>query len=327
VTTIRPVRLPLYLLQYRVWTLTFRAFDRNADWLGGEARTAADLVAPADVPDDCQIAVVRSQPLAGDIPVVSSDGGWIRYLRARYPRRYIDMKGTFKDYLATFSSKSRSTLTRKVRKFGEASGGALDVRVYSTPEQIAEFHRLAREVSKKTYQEKFYAAGLPDGAEYVKELRARAARDAVRGFLLFQGGNAVAYLLCPVEEGRLLYDHLGHDPAVQQLSPGTVLQYAALEKLYEEGRFRIYDFTEGDAPHKEFFATDHRECGDVWFLRRTLRNRIAVSLHRGLDRFSARIRKLLERIGIKAWLKRLTRRAKKPKSEGVGPGEGDAAKA
>lgn len=322
-TTIRPIRLPLYLLQYRVWTFTFRASDRNADWLKGEARSAADLVAPADVPEDCPVAVVRSQPLAGEVPVVSKDAKWIRYLRSRYPRRYIEMTGTFQDYLKTFSSKSRSTLTRKVRKFGEASGGALDVRVYRTPPEMAEFHRLAREVSRKTYQEKFYAAGLPDGPAYVKELEERAAKDAVRGFLLFQGGQPVAYLLCPAQEDRLLYDHLGHDPAVQQLSPGTVLQYAALEHLFGEGRFRIYDFTEGDAPHKEFFATHHRDCGDVFFFRRTLKNRIAVSLHRGLDRFSARIRRLLERIGIRAWLKRLTRRGKKP--EGKGPGEGDAA--
>jgi CelD/BcsL family acetyltransferase involved in cellulose biosynthesis len=310
VTTIRPIRFPLYLLQYRLWTLTFLASDRNADWLDGEPRSHADLVPPDDVPAECQVAVVRSQPLQGDIPAVHSDARWIRYLRSRYPRRYIDMRGTFKDYLASFSSKSRSTLTRKVRKFGEASGGTLDARSYSTADQMAEFHRLAREVSSRTYQEKFYGAGLPDGDEYRRDLAARAAEDRIRGFLLFQAGRPVAYLLCPVVQGRLLYDHLGYDPAVGQLSPGTVLQYAALERLFAEGRFSIFDFTEGDAPHKEFFATHHRECGDVFFFRRTARARLAVGAHRGLDRLSARTRRLLDRVKLRAWLKRITRRGK-----------------
>ena len=313
---IRPVGLPFYFLQYRVGTLTFRASDRNADWLEGAARTDAALAAPDDVPEDCDVAIVRSQPLEGDVPQVRFGARWIRYLRRRYPRRYIDMSGSFRDYLASFSSKSRSTLTRKVRRLTEASGGTLDVRSYARPEEMAEFHRLARELSRKTYQERFYDAGLPQGEDFRRELETRAAGDGVRGFLLFQAGAAVAYLLCPVERGRLLYGFLGYDPAVAQQSPGTVLQYAALERMFDERRFSIFDFTEGDAPHKEFFATHHRDCGDVFFFRRTLRNAAAVSAHCNLERASAAAQRMIERAGLRARLKRLVRGARRAPAAG-----------
>ncbi len=309
---IRSTQLPLYFLQYRILTFTFRAADRTADWLNGEARTSTELVAPDDARDDCDVAIVRSQPLAGDVPAVSFAGRWIRYLRRRYPRRYIEMGGSFRDYLASFSSKSRSGLTRKVRRFAEASGGRLDARAYATPEQLTDFHRLAREVSRKTYQEKFFDAGLPDDDAFRRDLETRAEQAAVRGFLLFLNDLPVAYLLCPVEENRLLYGFLGYDPGVARLSPGTVLQYAALEHLFAEGRFSIFDFTEGDGPHKEFFATHHRDCGDVYYFRRTARNAFAVSAHRALERTSAGTLWTLDRIGLRARLKRLTRGAGRP---------------
>jgi CelD/BcsL family acetyltransferase involved in cellulose biosynthesis len=306
--SIRQTALPFYFLQYRVGTWTFPAADRNADWLGGEPRTDAALAAPEQPPPDgCDAAIVRSQPLAGPLPALVFGPAWIRYLRRRYPRRYIDMRGTFADYLRAFSSKSRSTLTRKVRRLTEAGGGRLDARVYATAAEIAEFHGLAREISRKTYQERLFDAGLPDDAAYRAELEQRAAAGAVRGFLLFLGGTPVAYLLCPVDRDRLLYGFLGHDPAVARLSPGTVLQYAALEQLFAERCFAIFDFTEGDGPHKEFFATHHRDCGDLYYFRRTGRNVLAVSTHRALDRGSTAARRVLAGGGLTARLKRVTR--------------------
>ena len=58
-------------------------------------------------------------------------------------------------------SKSRSTLHKKVKKFldsGEGSG----MRTFTKPHEIAEFHRLARGVSARTYQERLLDAGIPD---------------------------------------------------------------------------------------------------------------------------------------------------------------------
>jgi CelD/BcsL family acetyltransferase involved in cellulose biosynthesis len=209
---------------------------------------------------------------------------------------------TFEEYLAKFSSKSRATLRAKARKFP-------DWRSYSSPDEMADFHRIARAISERTYQEKLHDAGLPASAAFLDEARRLAAEDRVRAYLLFHEGRAVAYLYCPVHDGVLVYEYLGYDPEFAKLSPGTALQYLALEKLFAEGRYRLFDFTQGEGSHKEYFSNGSVFCADIYWFPATLGNRLRVRAHHGLDRFSGRVVALLDRMGLKERVKRWLRRA------------------
>jgi CelD/BcsL family acetyltransferase involved in cellulose biosynthesis len=51
---------------------------------------------------------------------------------------------------------------------------------------------------------------------------------------------------------------LGHDPAFGQFSPGTVLLFLILERLFAERRFRVFDFGGMAAEYKVFFCD--RQC-------------------------------------------------------------------
>lgn len=219
------------------------------------------------------------------------------FVRQAYPRAYAALDTEFDTYLAGFSAKSRSTLKRKTRKFAERSGGAIDLRAYRTPEEMAEFHALARTVSARTYQERRFGAGLPDGPEALATLRERAARDAVRGWLLFLDGRPVSYLHAPAEGDTLIYAHLGYDPDFADLSPGTVLQLEAMRALMAERRFRWFDFTEGDGQHKRLFATGTLDCVDLLLLRRTAGNLVAGHVLNGVDGAVAAAKGALARIG------------------------------
>ncbi|MHC4165023.1 MAG: GNAT family N-acetyltransferase, partial [Planctomycetota bacterium] len=227
---------------------------------------------------------------------------------SQYERRYVDLGGTFDDYLKRFSSKSRSTLQRKVRKFGQLCGGEADWRAYRTRAEMDEFYRLAREVSRKTYQERLLDAGLPESDEFREEMLEAAERDGTRGYLLFHESRPVAYLHCPIHDGVVFYGYLGYDPEYAKWSPGTVLQRLALERLFEEAGLRMFDFTEGEGRHKSFFSTHSVLCADIYYLRRSLRNRCLVRLHSGLDAFSRALVRLLDRLGLKERIKRLIRR-------------------
>lgn len=255
-------------------------------------------------PDGTSVVVAGSYPVARALPRVSVTPQAIRYVPSQYRRYYTDLSGTFEAYLAKFSSKSRSTLKKKVRKFAEFSGGEVAWREYR-PGALEEFHRLAFPVSETTYQARLLDAGLPGADEFLAEL---PRYDDVRAYLLFHEERAIAYLFCPVVDGNLLYMYVGYDPDYQQWSPGTVLQYLALEAVFAEGRFRTFDYTEGEGPHKEFFATDSVACADLWYFRKTVRNRLIVGLHDGLRRASAGSVGLLDRLGLKSRLKKLIRR-------------------
>lgn len=234
---------------------------------------------------------LRSVPVRQLGELERGQAGLRRFVRQTYARSYADLDGTFDGYLAGFSAKGRSTLKRKARKLAERSGGALDVRCYRTPEEVEEFHRLARPLSARTYQEKLLDYGLPDGEEALAAMRALARADALRCWLLFLDGRPVAYLYAPAEGDALVYAYLGYDPAVADLSPGTVLQFEAMRRLFDEGRFRWFDFAEGEGRHKRQFATGSVDCADLLLLRPTPANLVTGYALDGFDRTVAWVKR------------------------------------
>ena len=122
------------------------------------------------------------------------------------------------------------------------------------------------------------------------------------------GASPIAYIFCPVRDGILFYNYLGYDPEFRDWSPGTILQYLVLERLFSEGKFKMFDFTDGEGPHKEFFSTGNTWCADVYFLRRTVRNLLLLRLHSGLKTLSGATVKALDRLGVKSQIKKFIRK-------------------
>ena len=238
---------------------------------------------------------------------ISRRNGWLSYCLKSYSRSYIDMSGDFEAYQAKFSGKTRSGIKRKVKKFGQQAGG-LDLRSYRTPSEIETFFELARPVSAASYQERLLDCGLPDDAGFVADAMAAAAHDNVRAFLLFADDTPVSYLYCPVHDGVLEYAYLGYVPEFARLSPGTVLQWLAMEQLFAEQCFSAFDFTEGDSEHKRFFGTHQVPCSLQLLLRPTRKHQLLLWLHRITESGSAFVVDLLDGLGLKQRLKRWIRR-------------------
>jgi hypothetical protein len=215
------------------------------------------------------------------------------FVRQAYPRCYADLGGGFDTYLAAFSAKTRSTLRRKARRLEP-----LDVRCFRTADEMAVFHRDARTISARSYQELKLGAGLPDGEAALAEMRGLATRDAVRGWILYVGDRPVSYLHAPAEGDTLVYAHLGYDPDFAALSPGTVLQFEAMRCLMDEGRFRRFDFTEGDGQHKRLWASGSVACVDLLLLRPTSANLISGHLLNGFDGAVAFARRAVRTLGL-----------------------------
>ncbi|MGH8852133.1 MAG: GNAT family N-acetyltransferase, partial [Casimicrobiaceae bacterium] len=86
------------------------------------------------------------------------------------------------------------------------------------------------------------------------------------------------------------------------------LQYLVFESLFEEKRFRAFDFTEGQGEHKKFFGTQATPCADICYFPASLSAQFWVRMHRAFDRGSITAAALLDRIGLKSRLKRFLRR-------------------
>ncbi|RSV39879.1 GNAT family N-acetyltransferase [Sphingomonas sp. ABOLE] len=260
-----------------------------------EARAGGSPALPP-LPAEAQGYLVTSLPEGQCAALLG--GGMLGFVRQRYTRFYVDLTLEFDAWFAGLSANTRQGLTRKARRLGG------EVRCYRTPAEMAQFHPLARALSARTYQERLLGAGLP---EDLADLQRLAAADAVRAWLLLLEGRPVAYLCCPAVGDTLVYAHVGHDPELAALSPGAVLQLAALRDLFAEGRFAWFDFTEGEGRHKRQMASGGVACVDLMLLRPTLANRALVAALAGFDSGVALAKRAVRRAGAERIARRLRR--------------------
>jgi CelD/BcsL family acetyltransferase involved in cellulose biosynthesis len=251
---------------------------------------------PAPGPDGLR---VLSAPTGSLAAIAARHPGFVAGGRQDYRRHYIDMGIGFEGYLAHFSGKTRSTLRRKVKKLADECGG-YTVTEHRTPDEIQAFLTAALPLSARTYQARLLDAGLPDSPAARRMMLEAAEDDRMRAFLLHARSQPIAYLLLPVTEATLVYAHLGYDPDYARLSPGTVLQMDALQRLFAETRYRWFDFTEGDGAHKAMFGTDSVACSSFVLLRPTLANRALLAARRAFDSGVAQTKALAERSGALA---------------------------
>ncbi|MBS0480178.1 MAG: GNAT family N-acetyltransferase [Proteobacteria bacterium] len=253
--------------------------------------------------------LVTSLPAAQIDALIRGARGMLAFVRQRYTRRFADLTIGFDAYLAQLSGNTRSAIKRKGKKVAQASGGQLDVRRYTTPEQLAEFHVIARRLALDTYQERLMGAGLPDTPDFTQRMYAMAAARQVRAWLLYVGGEPAAYLYCPVRGGVAIYEFVGHDPKFNDLSVGAVLQVEALRDLAADPGVDRFDFTEGDGQHKRQFATGGVECCDLLLLRPTLANRAVIAALAGFDGAMALAKNVASRFGLRGAARKVRRAA------------------
>ena len=234
-------------------------------------------------------------------------GGMIAHVRQRYTRHYADLTIGFDAYRAALSGNTRSGLKRKAKRVMEVSGGALDIRRFRTPDELTAFHDIARRISLRTYQERLLGGGLPHDPAFLRSMYTLAAAGAVRAWLLYVAGEPAAYLYCPVEAGTVRYDHVGHDPAFNDLSPGAVLMMEAMRDLFAEKGLRRFDFTEGNGQHKASMATHGAKCLDLLLLRASLANRATTLALGTFDRSAALGKAAAQRWGLERVAKKLRR--------------------
>jgi CelD/BcsL family acetyltransferase involved in cellulose biosynthesis len=276
--------------------------------LDDETPPVAEPITPADsLQANSQGFLIRSLRIADKQPTLRAQHDYLCYVSSQHQRYYIDMRQSFEEYKSKFSSKTRSTLNRKVKKYAEHCGGNISWKIYKSAGEMPEFFRYARTVSEITYQEKLLDAGLPDSEEFLGEMEQLAQQGHARGFILFHEDKPVSYLYCPVSNGVLIYAFLGYDPGYMNYSVGTVLQWLALEHLFEERLFRFFDFTEGQSEHKKLFATHSVQCANVFFLRNNLRNKALLYSQRAVDDFSRLAGDTLNQLGLKSKVKKMMR--------------------
>lgn len=307
---LRQVPFKYQLSDWTILSVPLRLQCRSVDLLDESPPQVLPSLPVDELMEGSQGFMIRALPVADRLPSLSQKEGYLRYVPLQYPHCYIDLTLSFDDYQKKFSSKTRSTINRKIKRYAEHCGGVIPWRTYKEPWEIRSFFLLAQAVSKLTYQERLLDAGIPRSEDFIRQAESLASENRVRAYVLFDGERPVSYLYCPVNEGVLIYAYLGYDPEYLKMSVGTVLQWLALEQLFGEGGFRAFDFTEGQSDHKRLFATHQRQCANVFLVKCSLGNKAIIYSHHRINQLSGWLGAKLDQLGVKARIKRLLRFAR-----------------
>jgi CelD/BcsL family acetyltransferase involved in cellulose biosynthesis len=298
-------------LRFRIGEFTLFTRNFRVCKITDAAHTPEDAsMLMARLPRAAQAVMFPQFPMKeANCPRLAITATHLQYVPAISPNYCVSLRGTFEDYLKSqFAAKARHNLKRCLKQFKEFNGDFLDVREYRAPEEMQPFQALAAGVSSLTYQHRLLRVGLPADAEFLASLIGQARLDRVRGYILFHDDTPVAFAYCYTQGLTLHYHIIGHDPAYNRWSPGTVLLLNMLQSLFAAQEFEQLDFGPGEAPYKAHFSTSHTLCGDIYCFRRTVPLVFFALLHAGLGALSTGAGLALEKLRLKATVRKLLRR-------------------
>jgi len=270
----------------------FRASVLTTPFIELPQDTSATIVARDDLRGS-RVAVIPGHPDAQqNTKTIQKLNELVRYASFTETRYLVELRGSFSTYLAKFSAKRRHNLLRTVKKFKELSEGKLDCREFRSGPEMLEFQRIAVEISEKTYK-KNIGWGFQSSEKFGQELVEAAAVGAVRGYVLYCKGEPAAYAFCRIQNSIVYYTHISYDPRFSDSSPGTVLLYVLIERLFEEGRFAYLDFLGGAYwQYKQVFSTVQLPSVTLFYFPPTLPNMILIFAHQTVRK--------LESLGVRA---------------------------
>jgi len=259
------------------------------------------------LPEGVRALHIGSQMISATLPRVSRLGGGICYVPAQGKRFFIDLNGSFEAYLGKFNKKTRNTMKRKMRLFTQHANGSGGWREFRCATDMAEFHSLASDLSRKTYQHRLLRAGIDPSASVREEMVRGAIEGRSRGYILFRQQTPIAYMYCQIRCGDLVIGQMGFDPLFAAESPGSVLLWFLLERLFASGEFRRLDLGEGSYPYKAHLATGSVEVAEVYCFRWNFHNTAFVLMHSAVAGASNLLRSALEALGVAQRLKKMIR--------------------
>lgn len=280
-------------------TLDVAVIDDHFTTLGSDVDA---LALPLGQFDRAWCFAVMSHPIVDKLPILARQQGTIRWAPHQYLHSAVKIEGDFEAYMKQQFPKDRTKKFRyKVRKLLQHIGSDKPMRVYRSADEFREFYRHMNALQELGYQQKLLGKGLTD------ERLALWLQGKVRGYLLFHGEKPVAYIAGRERDGIFYDEFIGYDPAYRDLSPGNVLQYLALERVFAEKDLRLWDFMEGEGQHKQMFGNVSQLCADLYFFPTTPRSMALFASQAGLHFASRKAVETLERLHVKDRVKKLLR--------------------
>ena len=197
------------------------------------------------------------------------------------PFHWLEMPGSFHDWLGKFGAKKRYNLQRQHRLLVEHANGNLVLRRIEHPREVPGFAGDTATVVERSWQGELATSGVTNAARDPRVLEDLSRRGLLRSYLLAVSGRPCAFVVGYQYGDVYHYAEIGYDREFGRFSPGTVLLYLLLEDLWRHRTPRVVNFGIGDAGYKREFGNRVTRDASFFLLRDTAANRARMVAHRG----------------------------------------------
>jgi CelD/BcsL family acetyltransferase involved in cellulose biosynthesis len=178
-------------------------------------------------------------------------------LIAPWTRRLLRLPGSFEEYLASRSHRTRKGIRQEERKLAAAFGDRLSIERLDQPADLERLVAAADRVAGAAYQ-RGLGGGFADTPEQRELTRVGLEHGWLAGYLLFLDDRPIAYWLCSAYNSTILLRTGGYDPAYAEHRPGIHLLMRAIADACDDPALETFDFGPGDAAYKQQFSNASR---------------------------------------------------------------------
>jgi hypothetical protein len=219
----------------------------------------------------------------------------------------IQFTETLDQYYENFSSKTKSTMRRKVKKLAKDTNKELKLVRYDSEQDLEKYVRDAAAASRRSYQYHLLGQGIRDEADFLSRCREAAKKGWLRGYVLELGGDPIAFMHGWQYRGTYFYIDTGFDQELRQHSPGTVLHVMVVEDMFEHHKPRVFEFgVHGE--QKATFGNNSYRATEVFLIRPSIYPMVATGLYRLSNAGTEAAKRVLDRYGVTGKVKQMMRR-------------------
>lgn len=206
---------------------------------------------------------------------------------ARAP--YLEIGGSYDDYLATLSRNERYKLRSRCRKLIDGEG--VEYCVIAPAEQASALECLFELHEKRATAKSVVSSfSRPTVLAFHRSLISHLPADQVVLRALRRADRTIAMFYGFRLSNRLFYFQLGHDPAWAAFSPGTVILTQTIREAFEEGCLE-YNFLQGEEAFKWTWTRQFRQLYEVDLYRTSVLGGAAHALAGVKDTIRRRLRR------------------------------------
>lgn len=226
-----------------------------------------------------------------------------------YRRRLIDLTDSFDAYLGKLGKATRSALRKTRRRLESHLGGPVQLEVHTDLDSVARFLEQAEAVSKRTYQWHLLERGIKDREHFEAVLRNAARNGLMRCYTLICHQEPAAFMVGFVHHGRYYSTDIGYEPKWAKWSVGNVMHCEVMEDLIQNCNLaRRFDFMGDTVSHQRLSCGLYLEQANYYLLPKTLEGTMLAFALRFVDGSSVLLGRVLDRLGLKARIRRWIRR-------------------